>query len=184
MSKTMKTIITAVVILVVGLGLFFTYDYLMGKYENQGGQGITNSGTNEEAPDFTMTDVNGKSVKLSDFKGKAVVLNFSTSWCTYCKQEKPTIEEAYKKYGDQVAFLMVDLVGVSGDTAEKFKAHIDEKGYTFPIYFDNDQEGMSAFGINSFPQTFFIDKEGKITHTTMGAIQSSELESAITDLLK
>lgn len=90
-----------------------------------------------KASDFTMQDSNGNEVLLSSFEGTPVVLNFWTSWCSYCKAEMPYFEEAYKQYGNQVQFIMLNAVK-SEKNSEDGKNFIKNSTYTFPVFYDTD----------------------------------------------
>lgn len=135
-----------------------------------------------EAPDFTMQDASGKNVKLSDYKGTPVVLNFWTSWCNYCKSEMPYFESAYKQYGDQVQFIMLDLVK-SERGSEDGKNLIKESGYTFPVFYESEGKAMNLYGLRGFPATVFIDAKGNIVEKNIGAISEEKLSENIKSLL-
>ena len=90
------------------------------------------------APDFTVFDIDGNAVKLSDFQGKPVILNFWASWCGPCKAEMPDFEKKYKELGDKVQFLMVNIT--SGDDFETAKDYIAQQGYQFPVFYDTTGE--------------------------------------------
>ena len=106
-----------------------------------------------KAPDFTVYDADGKAVKLSDYVGKPVVLNFWASWCGPCQSEMPAFDAMYKKYGDRVTFMMVDLTDGSRDTVESAAAFIKARGYSFPVYFDTTLSAASTYGAYSIPMT-------------------------------
>ena len=126
-------------------------------------------------PDFTVYDGDSQPVKLSDFFGKPIVLNFWASWCGPCKSEMPAFQSVYEEYGDQVQFVMVN-VGEHMDEATAFLATTD---YTFPVYFDVNNDASYTYQISSIPATFFIDGEGKLVTYQIGAMQESVLRSAI-----
>ena len=109
------------------------------------------------APDFTVYDIDGNPHKLSDFRGKPVILNFWASWCGPCKMEMPDFDEKYGEYGDQVHFLMVNLTDGSQETVETASGFVAEQGYSFPVLFDTDRSGAIAYGVNAVPVTYFID---------------------------
>ena len=137
----------------------------------------------ELAPDFTLYDIDGNAYKLSDFRGKPVVLNFWASWCGPCKAEMPDFEEACKTYGDQIQFLIVNLTDGSSETVESASGYIAEQGYTFPVYYDVDMEGAAAYSIYAIPVTYFIDAEGSIRAFNEGMISADVLEGNIQALL-
>ena len=137
----------------------------------------------ELAPDFTVEDNDGNPVKLSDFRGTPVVLNFWASWCGPCKSEMPEFEEAYHTYGDRVQFMMVDLVSGRSETKEMGQAVIAENGYTFPVFFDVNQEASAVYGLSAIPMTCFISAEGEIVMQQVGMLSAEGLEEGIQAIL-
>ena len=131
------------------------------------------------APDFTMLDWDGNQVKLSDFEGKPVILNFWASWCGPCKSEMPEIQTFYEKYGQKVHFLVVNCTDGSRETVEIAKNFIEKEGYTFPVYFDTTSMGAYTYGASSIPLTFFIDREGNMAAYYMGAMSESILQQGV-----
>ena len=129
-----------------------------------------------EAPDFTVLDMDGNTVRLSDFLDKPVVLNFWASWCPPCKEEMPDFNEVYGEVGEEIAFMMVDLVDGQRETIETGTQYITEKGFTFPVYFDTEQEAASEYGILLIPTTIFIDKDGRIVTGIQGPIDTETLK--------
>lgn len=134
------------------------------------------------AQDFTMQDASGKAVKLSDFKGTPVVLNFWTSWCSYCKSEMPYFESAYKQYGDQVQFIMLNPVK-SERSSDGGKTFIKESGYTFPVFYETEGKAITLYGLRGFPATVFIDADGNVVDKNLGAISQAKLNEMIQSLL-
>lgn len=140
------------------------------------------------APEFTLKDMKGNPVSLKDFAGKPVFINFWASWCPPCKLEMPDLQEAYQKYGGQVAFLMVNLT-----TSEKMgqpALFLGETGYTFPVLLDtelNTANGLgkvaSLYQVNSIPQSFFIDKKGIIQAKYLGPMDMTIFEENLQKIL-
>lgn len=131
------------------------------------------------APDFTVLDGEGKEVKLSDFFGKPIVLNFWASWCPPCKAELPDFEDACKKYEGEVVFLMVNMTDNQMETVEVAKDFIKTYGYDFPVYFDVDYQAAMVYGVRSIPQTYFINAEGEAVASATGMISADQLEQGI-----
>ena len=132
-----------------------------------------------QALDFTVQDWEGNMVKLSDFFGKPIVLNFWASWCPPCKAELPDFDDACKKYDGEVVFLMVNMTDNQMETVEVAKDFIKTYGYDFPVYFDVDYQAAMVYGVRSIPQTYFINAEGEAVATATGMISASQLEQGI-----
>ena len=136
------------------------------------------------APDFTVYDINGKAVKLSDFRGQPIVLNFWARGCIYCVKEMPDFQAAYEKYGDEVVFLMVCHVGFNNTTPAYEQKLLDSNGYTFPAYYDTSHEAVYAYGINTLPWTWFIDREFDLYTYIRGMATAESLEYCIQLILQ
>ena len=135
--------------------------------------------TSAPAPDFAMEDAEGATVRLSQFEGAPVVLNFWASTCGPCQSEMPGFQAAYEQHGDEVRFVMVDIPGFNGETVERAQRFLEESGYTFPVYFDDTTQGQVLYGITSIPQTYFINADGTVEAYASGAIDASTLERGI-----
>lgn len=131
------------------------------------------------APDFMVYDDAGNPVKLSDFKGAPVVINFWATWCPYCTVEMPEFETAYKASGDTVQFMMIDATDGQQETKEKAAAYVKEKGFTFPVFYDTDLSAINTYGIQAFPTTVFVDKDGNIAAATQGRIDQKALDRGL-----
>lgn len=147
------------------------------------GDGNGDNAATTPAPDFTMTTSEGKTLHLSDFKGRPVLLNFWASWCGPCASEMPAIQAAYEQYGDQIQFVAVNMTGMGGETETSALSLIQQNNYTFPVYFDVDSSAAVAFGVTSIPQTYLIDAEGNIIGGLRGAMSESVLDEGIQMLL-
>ena len=131
------------------------------------------------APDFTVYDVDGNKVKLSDYLGKPVVLNFWASWCGPCKMEMPDFDEKHQELGSDVQFLMINLTDGKTETVEGASSFIASMGYTFPVFYDTSSMAAALYGVSAIPTTFFIDAEGYAIAQATGAIDGNTLQTGI-----
>lgn len=181
-DSTYKLLVTLLVLVILIGGAVLLYRNLQ---EDVDLDALTPTETVSEnaAPDFTVTDAQGNEVKLSDFRGKGVVLNFWASWCGPCKSEMPHFQAAYEQYGEEVHFLMVNMSTAFGDTQEEAEAVLTEGGYTFPVYYDTNAECAYGYSVSGIPMTFFIDKHGSIVSSKTGMIGEADLERRILTIL-
>ncbi|WP_419887390.1 redoxin domain-containing protein [Neobacillus niacini] len=130
-----------------------------------------------KAPDFELKALAGDTVKLSDFKGKKVMLNFWATWCPPCKAEMPAMEEFHKEAGDDVVILAVNI-----DPHLDVKAFVDENGITFPIPLDEEDKVNEMYQVLSIPTTYFIDTKGNIGNKYIGAMNLDAMKQYTKDL--
>jgi len=152
--------------------------------ESSGSEGDRHEDDAIMAVDFTMLNMDGESVSLSDYYGKPVVLNFWASWCGPCQMEMPHFDEAYREYADRVNFVIVNLTDGDRETVEGAKQFIEDAGYEFPICFDTEGKGMYAYGVMSIPMTFFINEESEVTGYRVGSLTRDVLFAQIEGLLE
>ena len=190
MDKKKTLLILALVFVLVIAGASVLYNRLGAEFapdrlavaETQPAEPEGTEPSRVQAPDFTVYDVDGNPVKLSDYFGKPIVLNFWASWCGPCKMEMPDFEEKYKELGEQVQFLMVNLTD-GQDTVESASAFIEEQGYTFPVLYDTSSQAAYTYGVYSIPTTYFIDAEGNGIAQASGAIDGETLQMGIDMIL-
>jgi peroxiredoxin len=133
------------------------------------------------APDFRLNDATGKAVKLSDFKGKMVLLNFWATWCGGCKVEIPELIEFQNKYKDRG----LEVIGVSTDTDgwKVVKPFVTEKKINYTVLLGDD-EICKLYSVEAMPVTLLIDREGRIAASHEGVVEKSMGESEIKMLLQ
>jgi cytochrome c biogenesis protein CcmG/thiol:disulfide interchange protein DsbE len=133
------------------------------------------------APDFSLPTLEGgRTIRLSDFRGSVVVINFWASWCAACREEHPDLLAAWQRYRDHgVVFVGIDYQ----DSAAAAKAYVRELGGDWPIVTDLGGRTALAYGVYGVPETFFIGQDGIIRHTRVGASSYELLTTQIDRLL-
>jgi thiol-disulfide isomerase/thioredoxin len=133
------------------------------------------------APDFTLTDLEGNSVSLSDFRGKAVFINFWATWCPPCRAEMPEIEAIYQEYkGKDVVVIGVDLL----EDADVVRQYVQKGGFSWVFVFDTTGKVADNYAITAIPTSFFLDKEGIIRAVHIGAMTKRVMESQLAKAMK
>ncbi len=135
------------------------------------------------APDFTVYDAQGNEVRLSDYFGKPIVLNFWASWCGPCRMEMPDFQSKYQELGNDVQFLMINMTDGARETVESASDFIAQKGYTFPVFFDTHYNAATTYSVYSLPMTFFINRNGTVVAYAKYAIDAETLHQGI-DMIK
>lgn len=140
------------------------------------------------APDFTLTDQFGNSHTLSEYKGKTVFLNFWATWCGPCRMEMPYIQKVYEDYGNNSGDVIIlgvanpktkDRPNNSDVTQEEVESFLSENGYTYPVAMDLDGSIFAEYGIQAFPTTFMIDKNGNVYGYAPGSLSEDMIRSII-----
>lgn len=132
------------------------------------------------APDFETVNDNGEPVKLSDFRGQVVLINFWGTWCGPCRLEMPAFEAAYQDKADNgFTILAVN----NRDTTDAVTQFRDEFGLSFPLVLDNNEAIRKQYGVFSFPSTYVLNREGVIVAQHFGALTSGQIEELITRAL-
>lgn len=160
-----------VVAFVVALMLYFGYHQAR---RNAASTRITQSTI---APDFSLESLDGKILRLSDFRGKAVLLNFWATWCGPCKIEMPWFVDLQNQYRSQG----LQIVGVAMDDGSKedIAKFAKDMGVNYPILIGKDSVGDQYGGVPALPQSFLITRDGKIVDKIVGLRGKSEIEDAI-----
>jgi len=129
------------------------------------------------APDFTLEALDGKSMRLSDLRGKAVLLNFWATWCGPCKIETPWLVELQNQYGQNG--LQVVGVEMGDDSKEEITKFMKDMGVNYPVLIGKEAVGEAYGGVPALPETFFIGRDGKIVDKIIGLKGKGEIEDSI-----
>ena len=135
------------------------------------------------ALDVPLFDAEGNEVRLADYFGKPLVINFWATWCPYCLREMPYFQEQYEAQGEQVQFLMIDVADGSRETVSAGEAFVEKHGYTFPVLYDTSLNAAFTYGAVSLPMTYFIDAEGYVVTGYRGTLTPELLKTGINMIL-
>lgn len=126
------------------------------------------------APDFALQDTSGQVIRLSDLRGRPVLVNIWASWCGPCRAEMPAMQRLYKDYHDR-GFEILAVNSTSEDSPEKAIAFANDLGLTFPILFDFQGEVARLYKAQALPSSFFIDPQGIIQEVVVGGPMAESL---------
>ena len=133
------------------------------------------------APEFTLSRIGGPGdLQLSSLRGKAVVLNFWASWCSPCKREAPALQAVSKTWGKRVVVLGVDVNDFQGDA----RGFMRKYGLTYPVVHDNKNVTTPKYGLTGLPETFFLDRRGRIVEHVPGEVRAADLNSGVERALR
>lgn len=135
-----------------------------------------------KAPNFTLTDIDGNNIQLTDFQGKKILLNFWTSWCRYCKAEMTELIEFYRVKDDSE--LVVLSVNVSSEERKTEDAYqfIKENNLPFPVVFDKDGVITELYRVQGYPTNIFIDQSGVIRQKILGGITIKDVQTIFDEM--
>ena len=134
-----------------------------------------------EEPGFTLTDASGKSVRLSDFRGKVVLLNFLATWCPPCKREIPWFMEFQRKY--ELAGLVVLGISMDEDGWTAVRPFLEKMPVNYRMMVGNNAVAHEFGGLNSLPSTFLIDRAGRVADSYSGLADRAAMEDRLRALL-
>ena len=130
------------------------------------GSSLASSGlAGQEAPDFALKSASGSNLRLSEYRGDVVMINFWATWCGPCRQEMPLLNDLYARY-NRAGF---SLLGVNiDDDSSRALEMAEELGVSFPVLFDDRKEVSKLYQVEAMPVTVLVDREGKVRHVHLG----------------
>ena len=133
-----------------------------------------------QAPDFQLETLDGKSLRLSDLRGKGVLVNFWATWCKPCREEMPAIQKMYEKYRDRG----FEVVAVNiAETPVAVQGFTRQLGLTFPVVLDRDRQVTKLYQVGPIPTSFFVRPNGTIAHKVVGQMDEGQIEIYINDVI-
>jgi peroxiredoxin len=130
------------------------------------------------APEITLTDLQGREVHLSDFRGKVVLLNFWATWCKPCKEEMPAMQASYDKLRDK-GFVVLAINEL--EDTERVAEHIRTHRHTFPVVMDHKNKVANQYGVVGLPASFLVDPQGIVRERIAGSLLT---ESRIEEMFR
>lgn len=172
-----RNLVILAVIAVVVAAMLYSGRFLSHRPANNALIGSAEQIKGKAAPDFELVDLNGKTVKLSDYRGKAVLLNFWATWCEPCKVEMPWFADLQQRYGGdglQVVGIAMDDAG--HDTIAKFA---QDMKVNYTVLLGKNATSDAYGGVEFLPTTFFIDRKGNIQERVFGLADRKEIEANV-----
>ncbi len=132
------------------------------------------------APDFALPSLDGPSVRLADFKGRPVLINFWATWCVPCREEMPLMQEVYEQYRERG--LVILAINMEED-AQTVRRWVDQGGFTFTFVLDSEGEQVKRYNVTAAPTSYFVGRDGVIRDLKLGALTRSDMQGKVEKLL-
>ncbi len=173
-----RRLLLAALAMVLGYGASFTL------YPENHFDAEASAAESTPAPELTLNRLSGGNVRLSDYRGKWVLLNFWATWCSPCVAEMPSMEEFSQKF--KAKNMVVLAVSVDRGGPEKVKKFVKQYGITFEIFHDPESDASNRYGVSSLPSTFIINPKGDIVSQAQGMREwnDPEIVAYFDDLMK
>ena len=136
----------------------------------------------QPAPDFTLLDMDGKAVRLSDYKGRPVLINFFATWCTPCREEMPDLEAAWKAYKER-GFVILAVNLTDQDNVADVAKYVKDLQLTFPVVLDKSGSVSTLYRVGPIPSSYFVGKDGVLSAVQIGAMSRQTIEKRLAKIL-
>ncbi|MBU7592800.1 thiol-disulfide oxidoreductase ResA [Metabacillus halosaccharovorans] len=175
MKRNKRFLIRTIILTVLVSALIYSlYANLILKDQNQKVQ------AKQEAPNFVLPTLDGGTIKLSDLRGKAVLINFWGSWCEPCKREMPAIQDAYDQYKNQNFEVVTVNIREAQLTASSF---INSNNLSLPVAMDKNGQVYDAYDVYSLPASFFLNPDGTVSKIYVGEMTRENLDKWVNEVL-
>jgi cytochrome c biogenesis protein CcmG/thiol:disulfide interchange protein DsbE len=180
MRRALSPVPIAIVCVLLALFALLAYGLAQNEPDRAVDEALA-QGEREPAPELELPWLGREGTgSLADYRGQVVVLNFWASWCDPCRAESPLLESWHRKLrGRGGTVLGVDMLDVTAD-AEDF---IAEYGLTYPMLKDKEGDGLEKFGVVQYPETFVIDRKGRIAAVQRGPVDETFMQTKVDPLL-
>lgn len=182
-TKEMKRNIV-VILALIGLVVYAGYDFYSktDKFEIDKSTIEVGIQKGKLAPDFILTNLKGEPVKLSDYRGKKVLINFWATWCPPCQAEMPHMQKFYANYESKDVVVLGVNLSFTEKGSDSVQAFVDEQGLSFPIVLDKEANVADLYQVSAYPTTYFVDAHGVIQERLQGAISYEQMKAAVKSL--
>ncbi len=174
-----KQILLGIMILAAVLGGFYLLDRAGGAGRKAPPATAVNPSGAAAAPDFKLKDMDGKEVRLEDFRGKKVLINFWTTWCTYCREEMPLLQKFHEQHGGRNWQVLTINITSSEKGVFAVRTYLQSNKYTFPVLLDETGSVASLYGVRSIPASFVLNEKGEVIKTRVGPFTWKEMADLI-----
>jgi thiol-disulfide isomerase/thioredoxin len=175
-------LVGAGILIGLGVGFVFLFGFGPGRgwVERQRSSIISPAAprVNAPAPDFELQTLDGQSVKISDLRGRVILINFWATWCEPCRQEMPLLQESADRYGEKLAVLAVN----NDEAPEIIRSFIDELELRLPALLDPGAKVTQLYRVRGFPTSVFVDSQGVVRYQHIGILNHDTLAGYLNDL--
>lgn len=170
-------LLTFLLLIVVVSAMFLGGRYLANRSQPAASAQITGDANGQLAPDFELKDLTGKVVRLRDFRGQAVLLNFWATWCPPCKEEMPWFADLQQRYGPQG----LQVIGVAMDDSglPAIESFAKKLGVNYLVLLGKEAVAQAYGNVQFLPDTFYINRDGRIVAHVQGLIGRKEIEERV-----
>jgi len=179
-ARLYVSVILAVLLILAGVWALWQGNWGPSPERNSASRFSTPVSQLETAPDFSLQTLDGRTVRLSDYRGQVVLLNIWATWCPPCRDEMPDLEAYYRQHQED-GFVVLAIN--SQESAETVVVFLEEHDFTFPVLLDPGGVVMRDYGVLGLPTSFFIDREGMLRGVWIGKLSPARLKKLVDPLL-